>query len=99
MTGKLRHILLMTLAVTGQWAQGDRGLITGIVKDATGAVVPGARVTATHLATNSGYEASTTASGDFTVPSLPVGDYRVRVEKTGFKTPVANDIVVAAGST
>jgi Carboxypeptidase regulatory-like domain len=69
------------------------------VKDGTGAVVPGVRVTAVHLATNTSYTASTTASGDFTVPALPVGNYQMRVEHTGFKTEIANDIVVAAGAT
>ena len=87
-------VLISTAA--GLLAQGDRGIITGTVKDSTGAVVPGARVTAIHLATNTSYKASTTASGDFTVPALPVGNYQVRVENTGFKTHVANDIVVAA---
>ncbi|HYL38505.1 MAG TPA: TonB-dependent receptor, partial [Bryobacteraceae bacterium] len=81
------------------WAQGDRGIITGTVKDSSGAVIPGAQVTAIHLATNTNYKSSTTASGDFTVPALVVGEYQVRVENTGFKTYIANDIVVAAGAT
>ena len=61
--------------------------------------MPGALVTAIHLATNTNYKTTTTASGDFTVPSLPVGNYQVRVENTGFKTYVANNVVVAAGAT
>jgi Carboxypeptidase regulatory-like domain len=92
-------VTALVLTATGLRAQGDRGIITGIVKDATGAVVPGVRVTAIHLATNANYKASTTAAGDFTVPDLPVGNYQLRVESTGFKTEVANDIVVAAGAT
>src|SRR5258707_15805711 len=90
-------ILVLTAARLS--AQGDRGIITGTVKDSTGAVVPGVRVTAIHLATNTSYKASTTTSGDFTVPALPVGNYQMRVENTGFKTQIANDIVVAAGAT
>ena len=99
---KLKICVMVTvwvLTATGLQAQGDRGIITGTVKDSTGAVVPGARVTAIHLATNTSYHASTTASGDFTVPALPVGNYQVRVENTGFKTEIANDVVVAAGAT
>ena len=100
MTGKIGvMIAVLVLTASGLRAQGDRGIITGTVKDASGAVLPGAQVTATHLTTNTNYKATTTASGDFTVPSLPVGNYRVRVEATGFKTDVANDIVVAAGAT
>src|SRR5205807_1523993 len=99
---KLKICVMATVLVltgTGLRAQGDRGIITGTVKDATGAVVPGARVTATHVATNTSYTASTTASGDFTVPALPVGNYQVRVENTGFRTEITNGVVVAAGAT
>src|SRR3984893_8322108 len=99
---KLKICVMVTvwvLTATGLQAQGDHGIITGTVKDSTGAVVPGVRVTAIHVATNANYKASTTAAGDFTVPDLPVGNYQVRVEQTGFKTEIANDIVVAAGAT
>src|SRR5260370_3442075 len=100
MRGRLYAIAaLLALTAAGLWAQGDRGIITGTVKDASGAAVPRAQVTATHLTTNTTYKTSTTESGDFTVPSLPVCDYQVRVEATGFKTDVANDIAVAAGGT
>ena len=92
-------VAVLVLTAAGLRAQGDRGIITGTVKDASGAVLPGALVTATHLATKTTYKSTTTASGDFTVPSLPVGDYQVRVEARGFKTDVANDLVVAAGGT
>src|SRR5216683_68725 len=92
-------VTLLVLTAAGLLAQGDRGILTGTVKDSTGAVVPGVRVTAIHLATNTSYKASTTASGDFTVPALPVGNYQMRVENTGFKTQIVNDIVVAAGAT
>ena len=100
MKGKVCTLaMLVVWAAAGLLAQCDRGLITGTVKDATGAVVPGAQVTANHRATNTNYKANTTATGDFTVPALPVGTYQVRVESTGFKTHIANDIVVAAGAT
>jgi hypothetical protein len=80
-------------------AQTDRGVITGTVKDASGAVVPGAQVTAIQVSTNASYRTNSTTSGDFTVPSLPVGNYQLRVENAGFKTYVGNDIVVGAGAT
>jgi len=92
-------VMVLVWTAAGLLAQGDRGLITGTVSDASGAVVPGAQVTANHRATNTNYKANTTASGDFTVPALPVGNYQVRVESTGFKTHLANNIVVAAGAT
>ncbi|HZT31120.1 MAG TPA: TonB-dependent receptor [Bryobacteraceae bacterium] len=100
MKGKLYLIAtLLVLSAAGLRGQGDRGIITGTVKDASGAVVPGAHVTATQVATNTIYKADTTDSGDFTEAALPVGTYRVRVENTGFKTYIASDVVVAAGAT
>jgi hypothetical protein len=80
-------------------AQTDRGVITGTVKDASGAVVPNAQITAIQGGTNANFKTKSTTSGDFTVPSLPVGTYQVRVENTGFKTYLADRIEVAAGAT
>jgi hypothetical protein len=47
------------------WAQGDRGIITGTVTDSVGAVIAGAKVTATHLDTNRRSNATTTEAGEF----------------------------------
>src|SRR5215471_5427238 len=91
--------VLFALTAAELQAQGDRGIITGTVKDASGAAMPNAVVTAVNLLTNTNYKTSTTASGDFTVPGLPVGSYSVRVENTGFKTQVENNVAVAAGAT
>jgi hypothetical protein len=91
--------MLLLCAVTLLLAQADRGVITGTVRDASGALVPGAQVTAIQTGTNASHQTRSTTSGDFTVPSLPVGNYQVRVEITGFKTYIARDVVVAAGAT
>ena len=92
-------VLSCVCAMASLLAQTDRGVITGTVKDTSGAVVPGAQVTALQTSTNASFKTKTTTSGDFTVPSLPVGTYQVRVEITGFKTHLANNVVVAAGAT
>ena len=93
------HVLIGVCAAASLMAQTDRGVITGTVKDVSGAVVPSAQVTAIQTGTNANFKTRTTTSGDFTVPSLPVGTYQVRVENTGFKTFLANNVVVAAGAT
>ena len=70
MKGRIRTgAVLLALAAANLRAQGDRGIITGSVKDASGASMPDAVVTAIQLATNTSYKTSTTASGDFTVPA------------------------------
>jgi hypothetical protein len=80
-------------------AQTDRGIINGTVTDSTGAAVPEARVTVRNVATNIPFSTQTTSSGDFTIPTLPVGTYQLRIEKQGFKAALRDDIIVAAGST
>ena len=92
-------VLLAVFAVASLLAQTDRGDITGTVKDSSGAVVPGAQITAIQTSTNASFKTRTTTSGDFTVPSLPVGTYQVRVENTGFKSFLATNVIVAAGAT
>ena len=64
--------------------QSDRGTLTGTVADPSGAVVPGAQITVTNTETDLKYETVTTGTGNYTVPSLPSGVYKLTVEATGF---------------
>jgi carboxypeptidase family protein len=65
-------------------AQSATGQITGTVKDATGAVVPGVTVTATSELTGSKREATTGKDGNFVIPLLPVSTYSVTAALQGF---------------
>ncbi len=76
-------------AASAAFAQTGTGRISGIVKDASGAVVPGAAIVVTHEETGIRHEMVTNASGLFLFPSLPVGSYTIRAELAGFK-PVSN---------
>jgi hypothetical protein len=80
-------------------AQQDRGIITGVVKDASGAVVGGAKVTATRTETNTVFTTVSTETGDYTLPSLPIGTYNVLVEKDGFKPLRSTKVTVIASGT
>src|ERR1017187_6684239 len=95
----VRLILLAAVSAIQLLAQGDRGEITGTVTDATGAVVPGARITAIQTSTYASYKTTTSTAGDFTVPSLPVGTYQVKVEAQGFKTHVTDNVAMPPGAT
>lgn len=66
-------------------AQNDRGTITGEVKDPAGSVVPNAAVAATNAGTGAETKTTTTATGNYTVPSLTAGMYILTVEAPGFK--------------
>jgi hypothetical protein len=79
--------------------QSERGNITGVVTDATGAVVPNAAVVITSRATNIPESVSTTSSGDYNAPNLAPGNYQVVITAAGFKRFVASDVTLTAGST
>ncbi len=68
--------------------------ISGTVKDATGSAIPGAKVTVTQTDTGVTRSAQTGGSGDYSLPSLPLGPYRMEVKKEGFSTYVQSGIVL-----
>ncbi len=80
--------LLVLLVICASAALGQTGTsgITGTVRDVNGAVVPNATVTAKNEATNVAQNQNTTDAGLFAFTSLPVGNYTISVEKSGFKT-------------
>ncbi len=92
-------LFLFCLSVTLVLAQSDRGVVTGLVLDSTGAVIPGASVAVRNQATNTSSTTQSTASGNFTVPSLPPGTYTVSVEAEGFKKYELTNVVLIAGGT
>ncbi len=62
------------------------GTITGVVKDSSGAVIPGVTVTVTNTGMNAARDVQTNASGIYSFPALPPGNYSVKAELQGFKT-------------
>jgi hypothetical protein len=66
--------------------------IRGTVTDPTGAVISGAKLTATHSTTGITFTTTSSSSGTFTFLQLPIGDYSVKVEQTGFKAYQASGI-------
>ncbi|MBI3680413.1 MAG: TonB-dependent receptor [Acidobacteria bacterium] len=77
-------------------AQQDMGVLTGVVTDATGASVPGARVIAINQETNETRTVETGDTGSYTIGPLRVGAYRLQVEKQGFKRTVWENIRLSA---
>lgn len=62
--------------------------IAGVVKDPSGAIVPGASVLATQTATQQKHTALTNDSGQFLLAQLPVGEYSISVNAPGFSAMV-----------
>jgi len=84
-----RMVLVFTVSMTAvlwnapAWAQGQ-ARITGVVRDATGAALPGATVTATHLTSSTSRTATTGVDGSYSI-ALPPGAYTVSVSLAGFR--------------
>src|SRR5260370_33522683 len=76
---------LICLLATGVAGEESRGQIIGRVSDPSGAVIPDATVRAVDAGTNVATNATTSGTGDFTLPFLVAGDYEVSVEAQGFK--------------
>lgn len=72
------------------FAQADTAQISGFVKDATGAVIPGASVTISNETTRLTRQVETNAGGYYVVSALPPGFYTVTVEAEGFKRTVTS---------
>ena len=90
-------VLVFTGLLAGQGQ--DRGVITGLVTDKSGAAVSGATVTITNEATGVNTVVSTTSAGNYSTPPLVLGSYKVQVELTGFKTSVQPGVQVTSGAT
>ena len=87
-------VLLCCLGSAPLAAQQILGSITGTVKDASGAAVPGVTVKAINTATNLVVTEHTQSNGSYTVPNLPAGTYTLAFAKEGFETESHTEVLV-----
>jgi hypothetical protein len=80
----MRAILSTLSCAVALLAQVDTGVVSGVVTDSSGAVVPGATVTITRLEINSTIALLTNESGFYSATALRPGRYEVSVTKKGF---------------
>ncbi|MGB6130487.1 MAG: TonB-dependent receptor [Acidobacteriaceae bacterium] len=92
----LAGLVLMSCALAH--AQYDNGSLVGTIRDASGAVVPGAAVTATNNATGIVAKTRTTGDGNYEFPSLRTGVYTIGATAHGFAHAVAEAITISVGS-
>src|SRR5213593_3665958 len=92
-------LLLLALAASPCAAQFNTASLGGAVVDATGASVPQSKVTVLNKDTGFTRTDTTAADGAFAFPALPVGTYRLTVEKAGFSTYVQEGITLTVNQT
>lgn len=96
--GTALAVLLLQIALPQAQAQFRAG-IQGVVKDPTGSVVPGAKVTLTSQETKVQRTVTTSGEGVYAITSLAPGRYQLTVEKEGFARKVLADVRVTAEQT
>jgi Carboxypeptidase regulatory-like domain len=90
-------VVFLSFAATMTWAQAT-AQISGSVKDQTGAVLPGAEVTATQTATGAKRTAVSDDTGAYILQNLSIGPYTIEAALPGFKTYVQTGIVLQVGT-
>ncbi|MBI4888856.1 MAG: TonB-dependent receptor [Acidobacteria bacterium] len=90
-------VLTLLLTTTMAWAQ-STAQFSGRVTDESGAVLPGATVTATQTATGFMRSDVTDGNGGYVLANLPLGPYRFEVSLSGFRTYAQTGIVLQVGT-
>ncbi len=93
----LQGVLAILLGALAAWAS-ITGSISGVVKDPSGAVIPGVRVTAVNTQTGIRTVVLTDAAGFYNFPALPIGAYDIEVQQSGFRNFRETGLVVNANS-
>jgi len=89
---------ILLVAVGGKaLAQYDNGSLLGTIHDSSGAVVPGSVVTITNNATGVVTTVAANSAGDYEVPSLHTGVYKISASASGFAIAVAENITISVG--
>jgi hypothetical protein len=96
---RLLLLLMMLVTITPLNAQVTTATLYGVVRDPSGAVLPGVSVTATHQGTNLSREIATNERGEFALPALPAGPYTLKIELAGFKTYTNQGLTLGVGQT
>src|SRR5262245_22734519 len=89
----LLGVMALVIGSSSVWAQGT-AQISGIVRDQSGAVLPGAEVTATQTETGTTRTTVSNETGSWVLPNLPIGPYRLEAGLPGFRTFVQTGIVL-----
>src|SRR5580700_5276679 len=89
----VRLIALILLSAAYLWAFAA-GSVSGVIKDPSGAAIPGARLTLINTTLKTEFKAAADAQGFYSFPALPVGKYDLTVEAAGFQNRQQTNLTV-----
>jgi len=92
----LRAVMLLAALAGLSYGQSTFGEIRGTVSDPSGAVLPGATLTAKNVATGESQVTKSDASGNYSVLNIDAGTYELSVEAAGFRKALTQNILVRA---
>ena len=95
----LRSGMYLIAIATGASAQVTTGTIVGVAADPSGAVIPNAAITVTHLGTKDTRRTQTNERGEFNVPLVRIGEHSITAEKQGFRTQTQTGITLQVDQT
>lgn len=93
----LLALLVSVVAASAPLAQSATATLSGTAVDASGAVVPGVKITVINAVTTQQRQTTTNSEGFFTIPLLPPGAYRLSAEREGFATVDTKDLILNVG--
>lgn len=94
-TSPMTLLLLLLIALFPAYAQLPTATVLGVVKDSSGAIVPGANISARNTETGQVRSSVTGQDGSYRLAALQVGSYEVRAEHPGFQTAIRTGLTLA----
>ena len=88
-------LALVLICAGVAWALAG-GSLSGVIKDVSGSVVPGAGLTLINTALKTEFKAASDAQGHYSFPALPVGRYELTVEAKGFQSQKKTGVSIDA---
>jgi hypothetical protein len=84
----------LVLCCASSYAQQATARLLGTVLDPTGAAIGSATISVINVATSQQKSVSTNASGEYSIPLLPIGEYTIRVEAPGFQAKSLKGVIL-----
>jgi outer membrane receptor protein involved in Fe transport len=98
---RVRLLFATALLLTSvrAYAQVTTATLVGTVSDTSGGALPGAAIVATNTSTNVARQTFTDSRGEFVLTALPVGQYSLKIEMSGFRPKTIEGLTLAAAQT